>query len=69
MNPLAVSSSESITAAIPITQTEEEKDKQYSHEIAKRSVARAALHLGITSMSSEALDVMGDALITFLERI
>jgi len=67
--PLAVSSSESITAAIPITQTEEEKDKQFSHEIAKRSVARAALHLGITSMSSEALDVMGDALITFLERL
>jgi len=44
-------------------------EKKYSHEIAKRSAARAALHLGITSMSSDALDVMGESLINFLGRL
>ena len=64
-----MSMSMSMSMSMEVVSSSEEKDKRYSLEIAKRSVARAALHLGITSMSSEALDVMGDALLTFLERL
>lgn len=44
-------------------------DDVFNHEVAKRSVARAALHLGIETMSEEALDVMGDVLLTYLQRV
>jgi len=47
----------------------DETDTGYSHELARRSVARAALHLGLDYLSGDALDVMGDVLITFLERV
>jgi hypothetical protein len=45
------------------------EDDVYSHEVARRSVARAALHLGLDSMSEEALDVLGDVLLTYLQRV
>lgn len=47
----------------------DETDTGYTIEIAKRSVARAALHLGIDSMSGDTLDLFGDALICFIERV
>ena len=45
------------------------EDDVFNHEVAKRSVARAALHLGVDSMSEEALDVMGDVLLTYIQRV
>lgn len=47
----------------------DETDSGYSLEIARRSVARAALNLGIDSMSGDALDGMGDVLVSFIERV
>ena len=44
------------------------RDQQYSFEIARRAVGRAALHLGIDSMTEQALDVMADVLLQFLAR-
>ena len=44
-------------------------DLEYCKELARKSVARAAFHLGMESMSGEALDVMGDILVSYLERI
>ena len=41
----------------------------FNHEVAKRSVARAALHLGVERMSEEALDVMGDVLLEYLKKV
>ena len=46
-----------------------ESEQVFSHELARRSVARAALHLGIDSMSEEALDVLADVLMNHMERI
>ncbi|KAG7362204.1 hypothetical protein IV203_025870 [Nitzschia inconspicua] len=46
----------------------EVKDQIYSFEIARRSVGRAALHLGITTMSESALDVLADVLLQYLSR-
>jgi len=40
----------------------------YSFEIARRAVGRAALHLGIDSMTEQALDVMADVLLQYLAR-
>jgi hypothetical protein len=45
------------------------EDDVYSYEVARRSVARAALHLGLDSMSEEALDVLGDVLLAYLQRV
>ena len=44
------------------------KDPMYSFEIARRAVGRAALHLGIDSMTEQALDVMADVLLQYLSR-
>jgi hypothetical protein len=44
------------------------KDEIYSFEIARRVVGRAALHLGIDSMTEQALDVMADVLLQYLTR-
>ena len=44
------------------------KDSVYSFEIARRAVGRAALHLGIDSMTEQTLDVMADVLLQYLSR-
>ncbi|GAX19842.1 hypothetical protein FisN_11Lh286 [Fistulifera solaris] len=44
-------------------------DDIYCALIARRAVARAALHLGIADMTAEALDVLGDILLEFLNRL
>jgi hypothetical protein len=44
------------------------KDEIYSFEIARRVVGRAALHLGMDSMTEQALDVMADVLLQYLTR-
>ena len=44
-------------------------DRLYNAELARRSVARAALHLGIDSMEGQALDCLGDALLDYLNRV
>lgn len=41
----------------------------YCTEIARRSVARAALHLGIQGMEGEALDVLGSVLLGYMEMV
>uniref|UniRef100_A0A7S1V7E7 Bromodomain associated domain-containing protein n=1 Tax=Grammatophora oceanica TaxID=210454 RepID=A0A7S1V7E7_9STRA len=46
-----------------------ESDLCYTHELARRSAARAALHLGIDSCSEEALGVMADVLVAYIERV
>ena len=51
------------------TPWQDETDSGYCHEIARRCVARAALNLGIDAMSGDALDGMGDVLISYLERV
>jgi hypothetical protein len=47
----------------------EVREPIYTFEIARRSVGRAALHLGIDSMSEGALDVMADILLNYLNRV
>lgn len=47
----------------------EVRDSIYCFEIARRSVGRAALHLGIEHMSETALDVMADVLLNYLNRM
>ena len=47
----------------------EVREPIYSFEIARRSVGRAAFHLGIDSMSEGALDVLADILLNYLNRI
>ena len=46
-----------------------DSEQVYNHEIARRSVARAALHIGIDDISEEALDVLADVLMNHVERI
>lgn len=46
-----------------------DSEELYCHEISRRSVARAALHLGIDGMSQDSLDVLADVLQHYLERI
>jgi hypothetical protein len=46
----------------------EVKDQVYSFEIARRSVGRAALHLGVGTMSESCLDVLADVLLQYLNR-
>jgi hypothetical protein len=48
---------------------QEARDEVYSHLIARRAVARAALHLGSDSMTSESLDSLAACLIAYLERV
>eukprot|EP00980_Cylindrotheca_fusiformis_P029644 scaffold23642_cov117-Cylindrotheca_fusiformis.AAC.2 len=47
----------------------EVRDSIYCFEIARRSVGRAALHLGVEHMSETALDVMADVLLNYLNRM
>jgi hypothetical protein len=44
-------------------------EQVFSHELARRSVARAALHLGIDGLSEEALNVLADVLLEYLSRV
>src|SRR6056300_407815 len=44
-------------------------DTAYCTELARRSVARAALHLGIEGMETSALDVLGSVLLGYLHNI
>ena len=44
------------------------KDPMYTFEVARRAVGRAALHLGIDSMTEQSLDVMADILLQYLAR-
>ncbi|KAL3762394.1 hypothetical protein ACHAW5_004711 [Stephanodiscus triporus] len=46
-----------------------DNDASYCTEIARRSVARAALHLGMEGMEGEALDVMGSVLLGYMEMV
>jgi hypothetical protein len=46
----------------------EVKDQIYSFEIARRSVGRAALHLGIQTITESTLDVLADVLLQYLAR-
>ncbi len=46
-----------------------DNDMSYCTEIARRSVARAALHLGIQGMEGEALDVLGSVLLGYMEMV
>ena len=48
---------------------QEARDDVFCHLIARRSVARAALHLGIDAMSQEALDALSGVLLAYLERV
>lgn len=45
------------------------RDDIYCSLVARRAVARAALHLGIADMTAEALDVLGDVLLEYVSRI
>lgn len=45
------------------------RDEVYCHLTARRAVARAALHLGVDSMTTEAVDVMASCLLEYLERL
>lgn len=45
------------------------RDDVFCLEIARRSVARAALHLGIENMTEECLNVLGDVLLSYLQRL
>lgn len=47
----------------------EAKETIYAFEIARRSVGRAAFHLGIDGMSEGALDVLADVLLNYLSRV
>ena len=46
-----------------------DNDTSYCTEIARRSVARAALHLGLDGMEGEALDCMGSILLGYMEMV
>ena len=47
----------------------EVRDQIYCFEIARRSVGRAAFHLGIESMTEAALDALADILLSYLNRV
>lgn len=46
-----------------------DNDASYCTEIARRSVARAALHLGMEGMEGEALDVLGSVMLGYMEMV
>jgi histone H3/H4 len=58
-----------IAYSISIGIMQESRDDVYSHLIARRAVARAALHLGSDAMSAEALDALAAVLQSYLERV
>lgn len=45
------------------------RDDVYCCLVARRAVARAALHVGIADMTAEALDVLGDVLLEYISRM
>lgn len=47
---------------------QEARDDVFCFRVARRAVARAALHLGVKDMSVEALDSVSEILISFLQR-
>jgi hypothetical protein len=47
----------------------EVRDPIYCFEIARRSVGRAALHLGVDSMTEASLDVLADVLLQYMHRV
>merc|ERR1719444_765738 len=51
------------------TSTTQGSDNYYTYEIARGSVARAALHLNITSISSDALDALTQSLLTYMNNL
>lgn len=55
--------------SIPPSSSPTDDDAAYCTEIARRSVARAALHLGTEGMETEALDVLGSVLLGYLEMV
>ena len=44
-------------------------DNEYTTSLAHRSVARAALHLGIEGMETVALETLGAVLMDYMERV
>lgn len=46
-----------------------DNDNSYCTEIARRVVARGALHLGLDGMEGEALDVLGNVLLGYMEMV
>ena len=46
-----------------------DNDNSYCTEIARRVVARGALHLGLEGMEGEALDVLGNVLLGYMEMV
>jgi len=46
-----------------------DNDATYCTEIARRSAARAALHLGTEGMEGEALDVLGSVLLGYMDQV
>ena len=45
------------------------RDQVYCFEIARRAVGRAAIHLGIETMTEESLNVLADVLLAYLNRL
>lgn len=46
-----------------------DNDAAYCAEVARRSAARAALHLGIEGMEGEALDILGSVLLGYMDTV
>ena len=44
-------------------------DNLYTTSIAHRSIARAALHLGIEGIETKALEALGGVLVDYLDRV
>jgi len=44
-------------------------DMEYCKEMSRKAIARAGLYLGVTSMDKDALGVLGDTLVDYLEKI
>lgn len=70
MNTSATASATTATTATSTGNPTLEEEIYYCHELARRSVARAALHLGLKDgMSQDALDVLADVLLQYLQKI
>ena len=46
-----------------------DNDAAYCNEVARRSAARAALHLGVEGMEGTALDVLGSVLLGYMDTV
>lgn len=44
-------------------------DMEYCKEMSRKAIARAGLYLGVTSMDKDALGVLGDTLVDYLEKV